>query len=262
MCEIKKRVAVQHNPLNTYSTVARKADQVCANLGVYWRNVTVATAVTKSVAGYSIMASGRVRTIYNGLRAAPFPFSCSERLDIRRRFGLPLDKPLIVNIGRIAAQKNQSVLIPLMHHFPGSFLAIVGDGPLSTTLQRQIIESGLSKNVRMLGSQDSADVRLLLRSSDLFITPSHFEAMPMVVLEAMQESAVIVASNIEAHRELLADAGLVVPATVEGLRSAVQQLLDNAELRATLSQRAIERSRVFSEEAMVNKYLELLTEKP
>jgi glycosyltransferase involved in cell wall biosynthesis len=175
---------------------------------------------------------------------------------------LPLDKPLIVNIGRIAAQKNQSVLIPLMHHFPGSFLAIVGDGPLSTTLQRQIIESGLSKNVRMLGSQDSADVRLLLRSSDLFITPSHFEAMPMVVLEAMQESAVIVASNIEAHRELLADAGLVVPATVEGLRSAVQQLLDNAELRATLSQRAIERSRVFSEEAMVNKYLELLTEKP
>jgi glycosyltransferase involved in cell wall biosynthesis len=259
---IAKRVAVQHNPLDTYSAMARNADRLCAETGIYRRNVTVANAVTETMSGYSARAAARVRMIHNGLKepASQAELSKEQRADLRRRFGLPADQPVIATIGRLAKQKNQGVLIEAMRSLESIVLAIAGEGTLRERLLAQVAAAGLEQRVYMLGALGAADVRLLLRISDIFVTPSHFEAMPMVVLEAMQEGSVIVASDIEAHRELLGESGRLVAPTPDGVQAAVRELLADASLCAQLSRAALERSRQFSEKAMIEGYLRLLSE--
>ena len=259
---IKKRVAVQHNPLDTYSFLARTADRQCANLGIYWRNVVVANAVLKTTAGYTDRAANHVRLIHNGM---PMPlqsskFEIGDRQVLYRKFHLPPDGPLVAAIGRLAEQKNVGTLIEVMRPLKNVTLAIAGDGPLRETIQEQIIAAGLDKNIHMLGVLSATEVRQLLRASDIFVTPSHFEAMPMTVLEAMQEGAVIIASDIEAHQELIGESGILVPATADNFRDELLRLLYDPALCAELSERAVRRASLFTDDAMLKSYLALATE--
>lgn len=259
---IKKRVAVQHNPLDTYSSAARKADQLCANRGIYSRNIAVAETVRKTMMGYAANATTRVRLIHNGMKMPSrlVEIPAIDRETLREQFSLPVDRPLIVTIGRLAEQKNQTMLIEMMKSLEGVTLAIAGDGPLRNRLQDQIPESGAFRNIYMLGSLSAMQVRQLLQACDVFVTPSHFEAMPMVVLEAMQEGTVILASDIDAHRELIGPAGILAVATPQRFRDEIMNLLEHADVCAELSAKAVLRAELFSEEAMINSYLELAAE--
>ena len=255
-------MAVQHNPLNSYTAMARYAELFCANKGVYWRNVTVASAVSETMTAYSRTAAARgVRTIYNGMEqtgdvTASLP---DERAELRRKFNLPSDRPLVVAVGRLAGQKNHRVLVEAMQSLPRIVLAIAGDGPLRDQLRSQIVAAGVSDRVLMLGLLDQAGVRSLIRASDVFITASHFEAMPMVVLEAMCEGAAIVASNIGAHRELLGPDGFLVAADADSISNAVRRLVtEEPMLRDKLALHAIARARLFSDQTMTEAYISLL----
>jgi len=59
--------------------------------------------------------------------------------------------------------------------------------------------------------QPAAVVHGLYRSARAFVAPSRAEGNPLTVIEAMAHGACIVASDIPPHRELLGDAGVLVP---------------------------------------------------
>jgi glycosyltransferase involved in cell wall biosynthesis len=262
MAGIRKRIVVQHNPLSTYSGLARRADQICSEAGVYWRNVTVANTVTATMTAYSDQAKSKVRLIYNGMKRTPMdrlPYG-PQRDAVLRRFGIAPTGRLLLNVGRLAEQKNQKVLIEAMRTVSGARLAICGDGPLSQSLRLAIVSNGFEDKVQMLGPIGADDVRLLMHTADVFVTPSHFEAMPMAVFEAMQAGMTIIASNIEAHRELLGDAGVLVAPDPAALGESMQRLLHDAELREGLGRKALKRSLLFSEEAMTEGYLRVIDE--
>ena len=69
----------------------------------------------------------------------------------------------------------------------------------------------------------------------MFIAPSYHEGQPLTVLEAMSCGRCVVASDIDAHRELIGDAGVLFPSgDAEGLAQALRRVLANAELRTSL----------------------------
>jgi glycosyltransferase involved in cell wall biosynthesis len=65
--------------------------------------------------------------------------------------------------------------------------------------------------VHLLGVQPSEVLHGLYRSARAFVAPSRAEGNPLTVIEAMAHGACIVASDIPPHRELLGDAGVLVP---------------------------------------------------
>lgn len=255
---IKKRIVVQHNPLNTYTALAREADRLWANIGVYWRNISVAQTVTKTITGYSEEAVRRVRLIHNGIRCPLDSYPGYAPQAFREHLYLPKSAFLVVNIGRLAEQKNQIVLIDMLRDMPDVALAIAGDGPLRDELHHAVKLYGLSERVHFLGGLSAQKTRDLLRAADVFISPSLFEAMPIVILEAMQEGAVILASEIEAHCELLGDAGVLVEPTSAALQQGLRRLINDKNLRKKLSEKARYRANLFSEEKMVQQYLDVL----
>ena len=152
--------------------------------------------------------------------------------------------PTIVSVGRLIFNKGNQYLIEAVRQVRLSGrpfrLVIVGDGPLRAALVEQSAELRRAGYVSFAGRRD--DVPEILRAADIFVRPSLTESMPMGVLEAMASGLAVVASDVGATNEII-DNGrngiLVTPKSVDQLREALNALLDDVALRATLGQAAL-----------------------
>jgi glycosyltransferase involved in cell wall biosynthesis len=180
--------------------------------------------------------------------------------EVRGHWGFPENAPLLLNVGRLARQKNQAIIINALLHIPEAHLLLVGEGELRESLQKKVAQLRLEERVHFLGELKSEDVLALLSVSNVFVFPSFFEAMPMAVVEAMGSGLPVVAGDIPAMREVLGEAGIFVPSEhAEEIARAVRQVLDSSELASRMRQASLERARVFSLQKMVHSYEALFT---
>ena len=123
---------------------------------------------------------------------------------------------------------------------------------------------GLSENIKFLGFQ--SNMNKYYNISDVVILPSHSEAFPNVILEAMAVGKPIIATfvggipEIISHRE---NGYLVEPKNPQELARGIKEIINNKKLRIKISENALKDARqYFSIELMMNKiyqiYLELL----
>src|SRR5262245_55822550 len=93
--------------------------------------------------------------------------------------------------------------------------------------------------VRLLGVQPTDVVHGLYRSARAFVAPSRAEGNPLTVIEAMAHGACVVASDIPPHRELLGDAGVLVPVgDAAALADAVRWVGSDAAAARAIGRRA------------------------
>jgi glycosyltransferase involved in cell wall biosynthesis len=135
--------------------------------------------------------------------------------------------------------------------------AVVGEGHLRPQLEAQRRELGLDDNVALTGWTINAAV-LALPTFDVFFQPSLWEAMSVVILEAMAAGKPIVATRVGENSEIIQDGvdGLLVdPRDVEGMAVALGRVLGDAGLRQRLgaaARRKVEQK--FTVEHMARAY--------
>jgi glycosyltransferase involved in cell wall biosynthesis len=135
----------------------------------------------------------------------------------------------------------------------------VGDGPMSSALRAAVFDRGLSERIHLLGRR--SDVPELLRSSKLFVLPSHFEGLSFALLEAMSAGVPIVATAVSSTPEVLefGRCGLLVPVRdPDALTAAILQALAAPEETRKLTESALVRVREFSREVMTRKTVDLM----
>jgi glycosyltransferase involved in cell wall biosynthesis len=252
---VRRRIAVQHNPVESYPAAARRMDRWLGSRGMYTATVCVSETVLRSVDRYPAGYRSRLRLILNGV-GLPETASPSDARD-----SLPPGTALLVNVGRLAEQKNQGVILDAIAPLDGVSLAIAGEGECGEALRRKAASLGIAGRVRFMGEVTREAVAGLLAVADLFVFPSRFEAMGLAVVEAMLAGVPVVASDIPAMREVLGDAAvLVVPDDPHALRRAIQGLLDDPDRRTRLAAAARARAAGYSVERMVDRYEALLDE--
>jgi glycosyltransferase involved in cell wall biosynthesis len=253
---VKKRVAVQQNPMSSYPTLARWADWLLGSTNVYSHNVAVSQTVVDSGAKYPSAYKQKLLVIYNGTNYPNMEVSPEK---VRQTWGLPENAPLLINVGRLAYQKNQQILLPALAHLKNAHLIVLGEGELREVLQEKTKELQLQSRVHFLGELPSHEVYALLRVANVFVFPSLFEGTPMALVEAIGAGLPVVASNIPVMKEVLDDAGIFVsPDNAEEIARAIQKILDSPELAASLSQGSLKRARIFSLENMVDAYEKII----
>ena len=105
---------------------------------------------------------------------------------------------------------------------------VAGEGPMRAELDR-----AAAPNLRMLGHRE--DLHSVLRASDVFVTTSEREGLPLTVLEAMARALPVVASDRPGNSEAVGDDGLVVPfGDARALADALRRLAGSLELRREL----------------------------
>jgi glycosyltransferase involved in cell wall biosynthesis len=254
-CAIPRRVAVQHNPVETYPQAARWLDRLLGSTDVYTANIAVSQVVVDSVVDYPAKYQKCLQKIHNGI-----PVLTRQRAvdGIRSRWNLPEQVPLLINVGRLARQKNHQTLIESLQLIPTAHLILIGEGELRADLEQQVKRLQLEQRVHFLGEMNSADVLDLLCIADVFVFPSLYEAMPMALVEAMGLGLPIVGGDIPAMREVLSDAGILVSSeNAAEIASAVRRVLDDPEFANHLRQSSFQRSALFSVEKMVTSYEQL-----
>ena len=134
--------------------------------------------------------------IPNAIDAMKYSFDERKRREVRKRLKLE-DKYVIGHIGRFDYQKNHtfllSVFAKLVQSREDAILVLVGDGDLRKSIEAQIIRLGIEENVLLLGTRD--DVAELMNAFDLFVLPSKFEGLGIVVVEAQANGLPCICSN-------------------------------------------------------------------
>ena len=141
-------------------------------------------------------------------------------------------------VGRLAAVKGLPMLLKSIQQLkltvPDVRLTVVGDGPDRQMLEAQAVALGLADNVDFVGYQSQSAVRAYLQATDVFVLPSFAEGVPVVLMEAMMSAVPVVATQVAGVGELVEDGVsgfLVPPSSADELRSRIQQLLLDGDLR-------------------------------
>lgn len=234
--------------------------------------IAVCKAVRKAEIESSNVPSDKVVTIYNGLDPSPFTsLSDESALEIRNSFGIPDDSLLLGAIGRLHPAKGFNDLITAMTLLKTETnsiqLLIVGEGELLNQLKLQVHNNNLSGTIKFTGLRN--DIPEILSALDVLVSPSLWEGLPNVVLEAMAAGKPVVATSVGGTPEAVVDGetGLLVPPrNPEALATAILRLLGNSELRTRMGHAGRERVlNHFTIQRMVKRteqlYQELMIEK-
>ncbi|KQV44143.1 MULTISPECIES: glycosyltransferase family 1 protein [unclassified Rhizobium] len=130
----------------------------------------------------------------------------------RREDWLP--RPIFLNVGRVAVEKNLPAFLDL--DLPGSKV-VVGDGPDLASLKQRY------PDVHFLGRQMGADLAGIYASADVFVFPSRTDTFGNVILEALASGCPVAAFPVTGPRDILADGG---GALSTDLRQAALKALD------------------------------------
>ena len=160
------------------------------------------------------------------------------RAAMRRALGVDEETILVLSSAHLSRRKGLDVALEALarvDHTPRWRLLVAGDGPELPTLQSQATALGLEHRVRFLGRRD--DVPDLLAAADVFLLPSRSEGLGIAALEAMAAGRPVVASEVGGLAQAVVSerTGLLVPPEdPAALAAALDRLLRDAELRASL----------------------------
>ncbi|WP_169086930.1 glycosyltransferase family 1 protein [Paenibacillus sp. PL91] len=187
--------------------------------------------------GKRLADSGKVVVLNNAVDVKQFSFNSSTRDAIRAELAAG-DRLVIGHIGRFNEQKNHDFLIDIFKAVhdkePNSMLVLAGEGHLRPMIEKKIERLGLSEHVKLLGVR--ADVSDLLQGIDIFLFPSLFEGLPVVLIEAQAAGlSCVISDTITAETDVtgrLQFIGLKQPAEywAEQMLSASREHADTAEL--------------------------------
>ena len=129
---------------------------------------------------------GKVCLLNNAIDVDKFKYDEKIRKEKRKELNIKDNQLVIGHIGRFVQQKNHEFLIDIFNEIykqdKNAILLLIGEGPLKEEIQNKVNELGLDKNVKFLGQR--SDANKLYQAMDLFLFPSLYEGLGMVLIEA------------------------------------------------------------------------------
>ena len=158
---------------------------------------------------------------------------------VRGEFGIAQDSNVIGVVGRLVPIKGHKYLVSaakrIIKEFRNTVFVFVGDGYLSSRLERQAESVGVRKNIIFTGwRKDAVEILDLF---DILVLPSLNEGMGKVLVEGMALGKPIIASNVGGIIDLVRNGEngiLVPPGDSDALGEAILQLLKDKNLSEKL----------------------------
>ena len=137
----------------------------------------------------SIDLYGTTKNVYilrNAIDLKKFIPNTKVRKQYRKLLQYTEDEIIICNIGRMEEQKNQLFLVEIFNELiklnNQYRLLIIGSGSLENNIRERITKLDLTEKVKILSNRD--DINNILQASDVFLLPSLYEGLGIVLIEA------------------------------------------------------------------------------
>lgn len=170
----------------------------------------------------------------------------------------------ILIVGRLSVEKGLERLIPiaskLKNKFPDWQIVLVGEGEERGVLERLIAEAKLVDFIILKGV--TSDVQRYYLESSIYLMTSHFEAFPMVLLEAQNFGLPIIAFDCpEGPAQIISNGQngyLIENGNTKDFVEKVSAMIENKKLREEFGKRAKANSLNFSEEKVMEQWASLI----
>jgi glycosyltransferase involved in cell wall biosynthesis len=161
--------------------------------------------------------------------------------------------PHLLFVGRLAAQKNLSLLIEAIALMQTNvFLDIVGEGELREDIEA-LIQKYKLQNVKLHGKKTGKELIELYKSADIFVLPSLKEGVSLAMLEALAAGLPVVASDSPGIREILSDCGVLVQDSIAiNYAKALDTILSDKDTLQNLRTLSVQKARLYSWENVLN----------
>ncbi len=183
----------------------------------------------------------RVTTVHNGV-SDPGRVDDATLSALRRELGVTERRPVLaVNIAVMRPGKGHEDLLRAVAALPESSpvaMALVGDGALRNDLEREVTrDPRLADRIHFAGFR--TDVPSLLQAADLLVHPTHADALPTSLIEALATGTPVIATRVGGVPEVVGDSGeLFDVGDVAALTRSLEDLAADPERRRELSVRA------------------------
>ena len=189
--------------------------------------------------------------------------SADQKKALRQEYGLADRDVVYISVAELNANKNQQLVLRAFARMragkgaqKNTTLLCVGTGSLQAEYVALANELGISDAVRFLGHRD--DVAQLLQLSDVFVTASLREGLPVSVMEALATGLPVVASSIRGQVDLIQHDvnGLLVPfgkAEVRRFAAAMQAVATWPQERPRLEETCRASLKPFSSQVVAKR---------
>jgi glycosyltransferase involved in cell wall biosynthesis len=152
--------------------------------------------------------------VYDGLDVPEVAGAEADRRSVREQFGIPANAPIVGMVARVAPQKDFETLARaaarVLASRPQTRFLIVGDVASAETyrshyarVQCALETYGVADAFVFTGHR--TDVVRLMNAFDVFVLSTHWEGLPLVLLEAMAQARPVVATAVDGIPELVED---------------------------------------------------------
>lgn len=195
----------------------------------------------------------KIEVLYSGVHQRYFQNiqSVASSVTMRSQYAIP-DRPYIFTIGTVQPRKNYSRLIRAIkqlreQHYDIGLVIAGGKGWLEDEMYQTIEQTKMQDFVHLIGFADEDDLPALYHHAECVAFPSLYEGFGFPVLEAMASGTPVVTSNISSLPEVAGNAALLVdPLKVDEIAAAIQQILDDSDLRQQLIKFGNKQARKFT----------------
>ena len=186
----------------------------------------------------------KANVVPTGLQAHSFEKANGK--NFREKYGIALDRPMGLFVGRVAFEKNISFLlrtwVEVIKNQPDALLVIAGEGPAEKSLHALGKALNLEDNLKFIGYLDrETELNACYAAADVFVFSSLSETQGLVLLEAMAQGTPVVAIAELGTKSILVEGkgALIAPENELVFAEKVNALLSNKTLRNKLSKAAL-----------------------
>lgn len=224
-------------------------------------NALDAVIVPSSAMRKRLLEYGVTRPLHvlpTGLPASAF--QPGDAAGFRARHGIAAERPVALFVGRVAHEKNISMLLQAValvrRTMPDLLFLITGEGPARADLARQAEQLGLHGQVQFLGYMDrKRELPSAYAAADAFIFASRTETQGLVLLEAMAQRCPVVALSIMGTADILQDGRgcRIAPDDPAGFAQTLLDVLTDPVARLSLGDTAYSYAQEWSDQALASK---------
>jgi glycosyltransferase EpsF len=185
---VSKRIVHSHSALSDENILSMLFGWIMRPLIMKYSTDRI--AVSKEAAlwldGSNYLCDPKLQFLKNGIDLDAYENLIDDKMYYRNSIGLPKDKIIIGHVGRFAALKNHKFILEifnsLRYKINNAHLVLIGDGELQLDVKKLIDKKNLNEHVTLLGVRH--DIPELFKTMDVFILPSLYEGLAIVLIEA------------------------------------------------------------------------------
>lgn len=181
--------------------------------------------------------------------------------ETRHRYGIPQDAMVLIYAGRLAKEKNLSLLFNAFNILAAQkstiYLMVVGNGPSYEECRQTAVKSPYASRIILTGSIPREDMVNYYSAGNIFVFPSDTDTQGLVLCEALKAGLPCVAVNAGGSPEMICDGadGFLAENNVEDFTAKISLLLNNDILMKSCSEQAVKNSMRFTPNDMAVRML-------